>query len=472
MLITDYLDQLDIDKDTLYNNLVNAGISASEDETFTTLCPKVGEFADLKDELKPVINIAGGNITDEPLDEYPDILEESLMNIWNNGPDIIFNNLPHVSGNDYEFNLQNTINARMKFNSIKGSIFQNPGATPTNEKPVYSVTGDNDITIKQYEESEEEQVYNFNLGVENLYNPKKLKNGYLPNTGAYPTTSGSWPNSKYLTFPIKAHQVLYIKNVNDVNNVASLKCIDKTTNEVVTYITTQENNYFTSTGDFSAGFDGAGTVTAKVDFIVGLNIKDPSLTFSVDMTIGDQYISENPIELCKIGTYQDYIYKQNNKWYVHKEIGKLVLNGSETWTDFFSTSGFYRTTPAVLALNETGTVNGISNYYQCTTRNEIRGLSPTSNNKFSIYGSELVLVNTAISTVADFQTWLSTHNTVIYYILNTATDTIINDVNLIYQLEDILNKASSYDDNTYLISLPIVEGEYPIINITALKESE
>lgn len=36
------------------------------------------------------------------------------------------------------------------------------------------------------------------------------------------------------------------------------------------------------------------------------------------------------IELCKIGDYQDYIFKENNKWYKHKVIGKIVFDGTRT----------------------------------------------------------------------------------------------------------------------------------------------
>ena len=36
------------------------------------------------------------------------------------------------------------------------------------------------------------------------------------------------------------------------------------------------------------------------------------------------------IELCKIGNYQDYFYKSGSKWYLHKEIEKVVLNGDES----------------------------------------------------------------------------------------------------------------------------------------------
>ena len=40
-----------------------------------------------------------------------------------------------------------------------------------------------------------------------------------------------------------------------------------------------------------------------------------------------------PIELCKIGNYQDYIYKQDNKWYLHKEIGKYIVDENDVSID-------------------------------------------------------------------------------------------------------------------------------------------
>ena len=47
-------------------------------------------------------------------------------------------------------------------------------------------------------------------------------------------------------------------------------------------------------------------------------------------------------ELCKIGTYQDYIYKSGADWKIHREIGKVTLDGSESgWDYFFSTNGVY-----------------------------------------------------------------------------------------------------------------------------------
>lgn len=56
----------------------------------------------------------------------------------------------------------------------------------------------------------------------------------------------------------------------------------------------------------------------------------PSTPVAVQTVTGEQTISINgaahtvnlgSIELCGIGTYQDYIYKSGGKWYVHKEVG-------------------------------------------------------------------------------------------------------------------------------------------------------
>ena len=39
----DYINQLKADKQTLVNNLVAKGVTATNDETFTTLVPKVAD---------------------------------------------------------------------------------------------------------------------------------------------------------------------------------------------------------------------------------------------------------------------------------------------------------------------------------------------------------------------------------------------------------------------------------------------
>lgn len=51
-------------------------------------------------------------------------------------------------------------------------------------------------------------------------------------------------------------------------------------------------------------------------------------------------ITNNYIELCKIGNYKDRIYPLNGKWYLEKKIGKFTFNAITTGT--FDTSGTYK----------------------------------------------------------------------------------------------------------------------------------
>ena len=149
-------------------------------------------------------------------------------------------------------------------------------------------------------------------------------------------------------------------------------------------------------------------------------------------------------ELCKIGTYQDKIYKSGGDWYVRKDIGKVTINGSY------------------------GGYNGTFNWYYCTAA-QYGGESPSSSavcvgNLFryipfdtfkpnasligmSVENGGFRLRNTACSSASDYQNWLSNNNLILYYQLATPTDTKITDATLISELEAVLN-ASTYGGET------------------------
>ena len=71
--------------------------------------------------------------------------------------------------------------------------------------------------------------------------------------------------------------------------------------------------------------DGTPTPSEAVDVSVATG------TQNININNKTYEISLGNIELCKIGDYQDYIYKNNNKWYLHKEIGKIDLTGTTGW---------------------------------------------------------------------------------------------------------------------------------------------
>lgn len=159
-----------------------------------------------------------------------------------------------------------------------------------------------------------------------------------------------------------------------------------------------------------------------------------------------------PIELCKIGTYKDYLYKSGDKWYKHTEIGKVVLDETDSWSLFFNTNGVFVNTSLINAISDSASINCISDNFTGQTRSNIRYNLDTTDGEVSTSGTELVLSNKSLSTTTDFQTWLSTHNTSVYYILATATEEEITNSDLINQLNSLLS-VSSYEGQTNIIQV-------------------
>ena len=181
------------------------------------------------------------------------------------------------------------------------------------------------------------------------------------------------------------------------------------------------------------------------------------------------------IELCKIGDYQDYFYKSNNKWYVEKQIGKVTLNGGENWALGSASSNNY------YVFQKNGVLNNANEpTIYCDNFTNIGYQSSSIVNDFecvSLNASSLVnsylriwIKSSRLSekTASAFKTWLSTHNTEIQYVLETPTTTEITDTELINQLE-ALKKAISYDGQT---NISQTNNDLPfILNVSALKKN-
>ena len=143
------------------------------------------------------------------------------------------------------------------------------------------------------------------------------------------------------------------------------------------------------------------------------------------------------MELCKIGNYKDYIYKSNGKWHKHKEIGKIVLNGTENWAKSSkSTVNRYSVSQLIDTVTDKDNVDIISNYFICITQNQSDndyiGMSKLNYNGIMI---NFELSDTNFDTLQKFTTWLSNNNTTVYYRLGTPIEEEITDVDTIYYLE-------------------------------------
>ena len=160
--------------------------------------------------------------------------------------------------------------------------------------------------------------------------------------------------------------------------------------------------------------------------------------------------------------YEPYGFK--DKWYLHKEIGKVVLNGSEAgWTKSGSYSNSYFINASdSYSINISDTnIYVCCNYYKSTYYSNVVNYDYTcilSNNK------NIMIHNKDIDNLPDFKTWLSTHNTDVYYVLATPTNTEITDSTLISQLEKTwysykgqTNISQENNDKPFIITATALE---------------
>ena len=160
-----------------------------------------------------------------------------------------------------------------------------------------------------------------------------------------------------------------------------------------------------------------------------------------------------PIELAKIGNYQDRIYKEDSKWYIEKQVGKVVYDGSETWISFGVGVNSYRIDLSNLANSPITEPLVMSNYFYGISHS-----NRTMTGQFLMYSdgdtaNRLVVRNTTWTSLADFKTWLSSDPTTVYYALAEPVDEEITNETLISQLEALYNQAHAYKGRTHVAAI-------------------
>ena len=162
------------------------------------------------------------------------------------------------------------------------------------------------------------------------------------------------------------------------------------------------------------------------------------------------------MELCKIGNYKDTIFKNipsseyynsslvEGGWYKKNEIGKIVLNGSENWEAaqvFTNITAFryYFNGVVLTPQTDTTSIKIISNKFIGINPNILMqgNTEAISTARGTASGILIAISRTRITDLASFKTWLSTHNTSVYYVLATPTYTQITDTNFINLAENI-----------------------------------
>ncbi len=184
------------------------------------------------------------------------------------------------------------------------------------------------------------------------------------------------------------------------------------------------------------------------------------------------HYSTTLVELCKIGNYQDYFYKSGSKWYLHKEIGKITLNGSESggWNLRETNTNTIRLTadglvsPGILAYSQVYSkiFKGYSSNADISNI-DIPSIAPRDTGS----GFTVRFPVSIATTVDGFKTWLSSNLPFVYYATSNVTNTEITDTTLISQLEAIYN-APLYEQT----NITQENNDLPmVLDITACKDN-
>lgn len=153
-------------------------------------------------------------------------------------------------------------------------------------------------------------------------------------------------------------------------------------------------------------------------------------------------------------TYKDtlnVVYKNDGHYHLilNKMIGKFVLDGSESiWTA--TVEGIYTGTSSWGNKSQSKT---LANYFQTfTTYNG--GMKTSKNGAGFLYPNvnQYYLKIDGITTVEELKTWLSTHNTEVYYILETPYEVDLGIVDQLLTYDEITNIFTDSD-------------LYPVINV-------
>lgn len=186
---------------------------------------------------------------------------------------------------------------------------------------------------------------------------------------------------------------------------------------------------------------------------------EQTLSISGGTITGEFNINLGTTELCKIGSYQDYIYQGNDGWYIHKAINKVLFNGSESWSMFSGRNGTFYISKSdiILAPSIDVTPNVMSNYYEPKPFRSLYDMVVDYGVANHNAQHWIAIRNKNYSDVNSFKSWLDSHNTTVYYVLATPTETKITDTTLVNSLDAVHEWLTRYG-YTYSVngSLPII----------------
>ena len=362
-------------------------------------------------------------------------------------------------------NISNTLQAKIKNIALEGNTSQDGTPTPDTPIPIKVVTGNQNVEISGKNLFDKD----------NDVTLKKQASFTGTEDNKFTTSSSNIRTLIIIKVPSNSEITLSINNDNYIQSryfISQLKTptIEAGKNERwytgnSTIVTTDKTNYLGIVLEIKKNGTTVNSTQEAIDEM-NIQIEEGTIATSYVPYQSQTYpLSLGDIELAKIGDYKDYIFKNVagspyynanldlNGWYLHKEIGKAILNGTESWRFTSNGNAYYisnwaNTNNAKSPLNYETSSGSLSNYFINISRNDL----PSATNGFGIAPTGALNIkheSYTTSNLEDFKSWLSSHNVQVYYILQNLVDTQITDTTLIQQLDNLKN-ARSYKGTTII----------------------
>ena len=332
------------------------------------------------------------------------------------------------TGNDVSFTYENQ-------DLVRINVFQGTQVSDLIFKPMIRLASDSDDTYKPYKN----ETYTIDLGTIELCKMGDYQDFIKKSTGKNLFDKTTITNGKVIA------RTTGIETTNADYGATDYIPISGNT----TFTLTGFNNWYTACYDKNKNYIGYMENSSTMITLSGTSYIRASLLLT--------NLNTAQIELGSIATtYEPY----GKIWYKKTSIGKVVLDGSETYSTPNDISySLNKTTyfPNNVLPSGNSTNYLVSHFSVSSTQGSI-GKVWVGNTYMNLnYDNTNVNVN-------NFQTWLSSNNVTIYYALSTPTYTEITNTTLINQLETI---KKSYEDKTYIN----VSGSLPsILGVTALSK--
>lgn len=429
-----------------------------------------------------VTNGEDGEVTQEELDETNRAIDYYKLTL---------NALPKVEGQGTSLTLDDTAEAPMKMIlganmeqetttgkniiRLRDGIYTHKGIKAEVSNNIVKLSGTaNDSSTASVIDIKLENIISSSLGtLTKSLNPSgsfsNVQTSLRDSTGNSPV--GLWSNNAAKATGTLSEDAYYFRiQVNyNITVDATLKCQIELGDE--------ETDYEPYTGGIASPNPSYPQDIHVVtgDNTITVSNSDNTQSQTLSLTLGD-------LEYCKIGDYEDeFVYNTTdtslelNKWYLKKNIGKVVLDGSEDWADWAITSEHPEYLTGYLLDNYVdydnsrgADIRAICNYFKVYSNAWVYaqsfGLRQVGDTLRRFY---VAIDKNITPTLEDYKTWLGTHNTILYYVLATPEYIPLNDT-LQSQLTEIYNWVKAYQDQT---NISQVNNDLPfVIKASALKD--